>query len=246
MTEQVWSLRNTGRGGGGVPPAPSEARASARADGRRGSCLTLWSRKDVRAAVWQARMDTCRENEERAKLVRYGVLSSPCGAVTRSYLSELEREELAERVDSARPVYPPRRPDPVLDAWVSFVTAHMTSGSAESCFFSGSYSDQYGYPHGLMLARNVQADFRRALDECGLADREWVNAVEPHPSGRPVLHCHALVSNMTAAERASFEEYWTRTRGWSKAVLLHDGGVAYCAKYALKYGSVDSFDWSWS
>jgi hypothetical protein len=135
----------------------------------------------------------------------------------------------------------PRR-GPVGRAWLRLAKDHV--GSEDVCFFSGSYRDDYGYPNGLMLARNVQRDFIRALDGAGVSDRAWLNAVEKHPSGRDVLHCHGLVGGMSEADMRLWEDYWTTSRGWSKAVRCHDGGVAYVCKYALKGQSVELFDWS--
>jgi hypothetical protein len=133
--------------------------------------------------------------------------------------------------------------DQVRDAWVELVRERL--GSERVCFFSGSYRDDYGYPHGLMLARNVQRDFKRFLTEYGYDDCDWVCAVERHPSGRDILHCHALLSNMTDCEMVGLEHDWTESRGWSKAVRCHDGGVRYTCKYALKGADDTLFDWSW-
>jgi hypothetical protein len=143
-------------------------------------------------------------------------------------------------------VEPPRMPgvpDMLRDAWVGFIQDHL--GVEDVCFFSGSYSNEYGYPNGLMLARNVQRDFKRFLAAYGFDDREWTCSIEKHPSGRDVLHLHALISGMSPVEMAAFERAWTTSRGWSKAVPCHDGGVRYCCKYALKGSAGDSFEWSW-
>jgi hypothetical protein len=96
-----------------------------------------------------------------------------------------------------------------------------------------------------MLARNVQRDFKRFLAAFGYDDCDWVCAVEKHPSGRDVLHVHALLSNLGPMEMSMLEHDWTESRGWSKAVPCHDGGVRYTCKYALKGAYVETFDWSW-
>jgi hypothetical protein len=147
------------------------------------------------------------------------------------------------RAEHENPAGIRRSSDVVRDAWVGFVQGGL--GVEDVCFFSGSYSDEYGYPNGLMLARNVQRDFKRFLKAFGYDGRSWTNSVEKHPSGRDVLHLHALINGMTGADMRRFERAWTASRGWSKAVSCTDGGVRYCCKYALKGAYVESFEWSW-
>jgi len=196
--------------------------------------MELWKRADVRAALWAAR----RTNAYRAPCV-----SQPSGPV-RSF--QVDKEQfaalLAARAEEIRQ-FAPRREDPLRDAWVSLVQEKL--GDERVCFFTGSYRDDVGYPNGFMLARNVQRDFKRFLAAGGYDDCDWVCAVEKHPSGRDVLHLHALLSNMTDTEMHALEHDWTESRGWSKAVRCHDGGVRYCCKYALKGAYVETFDWSW-
>jgi hypothetical protein len=130
--------------------------------------------------------------------------------------------------------------DPIVEAWVQLVRDNLAG--CPLVFFTGTYSDEYGMSHGLMLTRNVQADFRRALRDADLNDARYVNAVEPHRL-RAVLHCHALIE-ATEAEANVLRHVWAE-RGWSSAPAVTDGGYSYCCKYALKSSSADAFDWRW-
>jgi len=201
---------------------------------RSGSCMALWKRADVRAALWAA----CRTNAYAAPCV------SQASGPVRS--SRVDKEQfaalLAARADEIRQ-FPLPREDLVRDAWVSLV--HQRLGGEDVCFFTGSYRDDVGYPNGFMLARNVQRDWKRFVAAYGYDTRDWVVAVEKHPSGRDILHVHALLSGMSDTAMNELEHFWTESRGWSKAVRCHDGGVRYTCKYALKGGYTDTFDWSW-
>jgi hypothetical protein len=145
-----------------------------------------------------------------------------------------------------------RRPDPlprnvanqaVLDGWVSLLSPHFDGDSVN---LTGTYSDGYGYSHGLMLPRNVMTDFARAIEH----ERPGVFlprciGVEEHNSGRAVLHFHAMVGGVwSEADRARLEAYWLYSRGWAKAkaVSASGGCVGYCAKHLLKRGAADNFD----
>jgi hypothetical protein len=111
---------------------------------------------------------------------------------------------------------------------------------------TGTYSDGYGYSHGLMLPRNVMTDFARAIEH----ERPGVFlprciGVEEHNSGRAVLHFHAMIGGVWSKdERDALEAYWDFSRGWAKAKAVSDSGgcVGYCAKHLLKRGSADNFD----
>lgn len=203
--------------------------------GRTGSCLELWKSRDVRGALWAAR------RPGRALVVAPAVRE-----VVRRRASLAERQVGVLRiVDGACCAWPRSRwvEKPLQDAWIRYVMDGVRSDRL--CFFSMTYSDEYGDPHGLMLARNVQADFQRALKRYGFASRRWCCAVEPHPSGRRILHAHALIADMSASDMKYLEAAWTAERGWSKAVPCHDGGVRYTCKYALKGADSSAFDWRW-
>jgi hypothetical protein len=200
--------------------------------------MELWKRSDVRDALWAAR---------RPAASTVPAQTSSSGLVVGRRVDPAEYAEVRQRrADeiAAMPLCRHDRPlDQVRDAWVAMVTERL--GDDRVCFFSGSYRDDYGYPNGLMLARNVQRDFKRFLAAFGYDDCDWVCAVEKHPSGRDVLHLHALLSNMTETEMSLLEHDWTESRGWSKAVRCNDGGVRYTCKYALKGADDTLFDWSW-
>jgi hypothetical protein len=206
-----------------------EARLEA---GRAGACLTLWRGADLRGALWAARNPRRQSVCEapRAGVVRLSCLSPAALAIMR------ERSVVA--VTGARP----RRDDAVRDAWVRLVQERMSGRSV--CFFTGTYRDDYGFPMGLMKARNVQRDFKRFLVETGFDDAEWVCAVEAHRY-RVILHLHALLAGVSPEQGDALKHHWDTTRGWSTAPACNDGGMAYTCKYALKAAEGDAFDWSW-
>jgi hypothetical protein len=200
--------------------------------------MALWKRSDVRDALWVAR---------RPAAYIAPAQSSSSGLVVGrrvdpSLFDEM-RERRAQEIAAMPPLRHDRPGDKVRDAWVAMVSERL--GDERVCFFTGSYRDDYGYANGLMLARNVQRDFKRFLAAYGYDDCDWVCAVEKHPSGRDVLHLHALLADMGPNEMLMMEHDWTESRGWSKAVRCHDGGVRYTCKYALKGAYVETFDWSW-
>lgn len=211
-------------------PALAFAGRSGRPEGERGTCLGLWRHRDVRTALW----DTWKVTTVAA------VQARPVCPV------RLSRILCEDGEVGARPAFPVagRAPDPVLVAWCGMVQEHMDPDG--SVFFSGSYSDQYGLPHGLMKARNVVKDFKRFLVAEGLQNHEWVCAVERHKY-RDVLHLHALISGAgDFHRRVELEQAW-RASGRGRQVTadpLLDGGVAYCSKYALKAQEAAEFDWS--
>jgi len=137
-------------------------------------------------------------------------------------------------------------PDPLQAAWCSMVEDHMTGEG--DCFFTGTYSDAYGYAHGLMQSRNVVKDFTRFLASEELGDHSWVCAVELHRF-RDILHLHALIAGVGDRDsRHSLERAW-RTSGRGQQVTaepLLDRGIAYCTKYALKGQNAADFEWSWT
>jgi len=112
-------------------------------------------------------------------------------------------------------------------------------------YFTGTYSDDYGTRHGLMLPRNVHKDFRRWLVEQGLTAHPFINGVEHHKY-RDILHLHAVVQgDFTEADMRLLRAYWQADRGHARALPVLDGCASYVTKYALK-GDTDSFDWNLS
>lgn len=127
----------------------------------------------------------------------------------------------------------------VRESWVRWLAPHFADN--DSCYFTGTYSDDYGFPHGLMLPRNVQADFRRFLDDAGYPDVEFVCAVEPHRY-RAVLHLHAIIGGqLNESDRLFLKLLWQIERGWAKSLPVKDGCESYVTKYALK-STVEAFD----
>jgi hypothetical protein len=124
------------------------------------------------------------------------------------------------------------------DAWVAWLAPRFNEGSA---YITGTYSDDYGYPNGLMSARNVHKDFRRFLDEIGL-DGDFICGVEKHLY-RDVLHLHGIIGgDFTDPQRRFLKQWWRLDRGFSRVLPVRDGCASYVTKYALK-GDTDSFDW---
>jgi hypothetical protein len=111
---------------------------------------------------------------------------------------------------------------------------------------TGTYSDAYGYSHGVMLARNVIKDFRAFLRSIGRLSEPACIGVERHPTtDRDILHFHALVGGVwTDAQTQYAAEEWKRTRGWSvaKTVTNRVGCVEYSAKHLLKQRAEDHFE----
>lgn len=107
--------------------------------------------------------------------------------------------------------------------------------------FTGTYSDAYGYRNGLMLSRNVEADFRRFMSWKGLHHRPWAIGIERHPqTHRNVLHLHAIVAgDWTREDCDDFRACWAVHRGHAKAkpVVDADGFCGYVCKHLLKQGS---------
>jgi len=176
------------------------------------------------------------------------------GAVILSVATPEQLEELGERQQSRRGVSggPPLRPQAerrLLDSWGDFLAPHFADGNA--VHFTGTYSDEYGYSHGLMLVRNVMSDFvafRRTLTRHELPSTPGCVGVEYHPSGRKILHLHALLGGSWDADaRQYLESLWRRDRGWARATEVKDRTdcIAYAAKHLLKQGDTDAFDF-WS
>jgi hypothetical protein len=111
----------------------------------------------------------------------------------------------------------------------------------DSCYFTGTYSDDYGIPNGLMNQRNVFKDWKRFLESFAW-DGQFIVAVEQH-RWRDVLHLHAILAGpMTDDQRAWIKTAWACDRGHARSLPVQDGCASYVTKYALKHDS-DAFDW---
>lgn len=132
----------------------------------------------------------------------------------------------------------------VLDGWVSLLSPHFDGTAAVN--LTGTYRDDYGYSHGLMLPRNVIRDFIAALHhERPDTFLPWCLGVERHNTGRDVLHFHAMIGGeWSQADCEQLRWFWGYSRGWAVAKPVSDAGgcVGYCAKHLLKRGAADNFD----
>jgi hypothetical protein len=124
-------------------------------------------------------------------------------------------------------------------AWVCWLAP--TFADNDSAYFTGTYSDEYGYANGLMLARNVHKDFGRYLKSWGFGGR-WICGVEEHQY-RDVLHLHAILEGpFTREQRDWLKGWWQGERGFARVLPVVDGCASYVTKYALK-GDCSSFEW---
>jgi hypothetical protein len=155
-------------------------------------------------------------------------------------------EDLASRaIERQRPGSLPRSKgnQKVLDAWETFLGPHFDATCAVN--LTGTYRNDYGYSHGLMLARNVVVDFLRVLKHEQVGEVPWCIGTEQHRTGRDILHFHAMVGgDWDAVSVERLEAYWLYSRGWAVAKLVSDAGgcVGYCAKHLLKRGAADNFE----
>lgn len=125
------------------------------------------------------------------------------------------------------------------DAWIEWLSPVF--GTNQSCYFTGTYSDDYGYPNGLMATRNVHKDFRRFLESFDY-DRRYIVGVEPH-QWRDILHLHAVLEGPFTDEQMRWVKgFWSLERGHARALPVLDGCASYVTKYALK-GDSDNFEW---
>jgi len=125
----------------------------------------------------------------------------------------------------------------VRSAWISFLSPIFPVGS---CYFTGTYSDEYGFGHALMVPDNVQRDFRKWLKQWGISS-EYIVAVERH-KWRDILHLHAIIAgDFSPLQLKCLEQDWGIDRGYARSLPVLDGCVSYVTKYALK-DSVESFD----
>lgn len=128
-------------------------------------------------------------------------------------------------------------------AWVDWLAPVFAD--TDSAYFTGTYSDDYGIPNGLMLSRNVHKDVLRFLDReihADFARRPFICGVEKHLY-RDVLHWHGIIQGpFTQDELAYLKGMWAATRGHARVLPVTDGCASYVTKYALK-GDTDSFEW---
>lgn len=129
--------------------------------------------------------------------------------------------------------------DSARSAWVSWLAPVFAAN--DSLYFTGTYSDDYGFENGLTLQRNVFKDFGRFLEEFSF-DRRFICGVEQHQY-RDILHLHGILEgSFTPAQRLWVKEWWAAKRGHAKALPVLDGCASYVTKYALK-GDTDAFEW---
>jgi len=124
-------------------------------------------------------------------------------------------------------------------AWVEWLAPNFANG--EACYFTGTYSDDYGLANGLMLARNVHKDWARFLEAFGF-EGKWICGVEQHRY-RDILHLHAILGGeWSEVERKLIKAWWSVDRGHAKSLPVLDKCASYVTKYALKHDT-DSFEW---
>lgn len=130
----------------------------------------------------------------------------------------------------------------VRGAWCDWLTPRFGNGSA---YITGTYSDEYGFPHGLMLPRNVHKDVLRFMSDGGFLDlenRSYICGVEKHRY-RDVLHWHGIIAGDFGADDLRYlQALWAAERGFARVLPVTDGCASYVTKYALK-GDTDSFEW---
>lgn len=128
-------------------------------------------------------------------------------------------------------------------AWIAWLEPYFADN--DSAYFTGTYADDYGFAHGLMLVRNVQKDFERFCEWAQIGDRDYVCGVEPHRF-RDILHLHAVIEGpFSRVERELLKERWQNggkfgTRGFARVLPVLDRCESYVTKYALKNDS-DAF-----
>jgi hypothetical protein len=163
-----------------------------------------------------------------------------------SKLSEFEVDCISARAELRRPPAPLPRSTAnreLLESWGWFLEPDYGSGRA--CNLTGTYCDDYGYSHGLMLARNVIKDFQRFRRLIGRSREAACIGVEHHPTtNRAILHFHALIGgDWTEDELKRCKSAWVESRGWAVAqhVDKREGCIQYAAKHLLKQGFDDNF-----
>lgn len=125
------------------------------------------------------------------------------------------------------------------DAWIGWLAPHFADQDA--CYFTGTYSDDYGTANGLMLQRNVHKDFTRFLESFDYQG-DYIVGVEQH-AFRDILHLHGILQGpFSDDQRRWVKEWWQAERGHARALPVQDGCASYVTKYALK-GDTDAFEW---
>jgi len=125
------------------------------------------------------------------------------------------------------------------DAWIAWLSPVFQGN--DSCYFTGTYRDDYGLANGLMLQRNVFKDWTRFLEDAHFHGR-YIVAAEKHQY-RDVLHLHAIIEGPHTADEMRWLKYWWQAeRGYARALPVLDGCASYVTKYALK-GDADAFEW---
>jgi len=151
---------------------------------------------------------------------------SPAPTTATQLLEKIQRSDLTPR-----------------DAWVMWLSPRFSGN--ESAYVTGTYSDEYGFPHGLMKTRNVHKDVRLWLKSLGLETLEFICGAEEH-AYRDILHWHGIVKGpFSDLERAILKASWSAERGHCRVLPVLDGCASYVTKYALKADS-DAFDWNLS
>lgn len=129
----------------------------------------------------------------------------------------------------------------VREAWVAWLSPHFTGN--DSAYFTFTYSDDYGFPHGCMKIRNCQKDLRAFLKELGLDDKRFIVGVEQHRY-RDILHMHGILEGSFTPGQLNFlKRYWAIDRGHARVLPVLDNCTSYVTKYALK-GDSTAFEWN--
>jgi len=128
-------------------------------------------------------------------------------------------------------------------AWLEWIQpVFAASDGTTAAYFTGTYSDDYGFPNGLTLPRNVHKDVRRYLKEVRLDDARFICGVESHRY-RDILHWHGIIAGQFTDHDLTFlKRWWSAERGHARVLPVHDGCSSYVTKYALK-GDTENFDW---
>lgn len=204
----------------------------------RGTCLRLWRKSAIR--------DELHRTLNRPSYPRcYGYPMPPENPTSNGQLSGSELDALwdscGEGDAAASEARRATRPqDPVMLAWIEMLLGYFDGDSCS--FVTLTYSDAYGYPNGMTKPDNCLRDFKRFLAAHKLDSEHWVVCAEPHQE-RSIWHMHALLANCPPDLQAALEAEWSATRGHSSFAPLHDGGVNYATKYALKGSDSIRFDW---
>jgi hypothetical protein len=115
--------------------------------------------------------------------------------------------------------------------------------------FCGTYSDAYGYAHGVMKLDNATRDYKRFLVRAGELGPGCVG-VEVAPTGklygRLIPHVHSLIAwDGRECSAEALRAAWSDDRGWAVVKPVGDvaGALRYVTKHMLVRSAVDTFDW---